>query len=179
MTNHSSSINVVCNSAKVLVSPSNLSQHLNVKRLQESSSFELLPITPPPMIPEESNEKQENEYSPEKKSAASQTIEDTLLEENQIDEEEGLKKEISDNISPSLCRCPNCKCANCIQDDQDSETDDDNISRGGFEISDDDEDSGTESYTNEEARRRLSVSSFAKSSASVLIHSCLGSKSPE
>ena len=183
MTNHSSSINVVCNAAKGvnLVSPSNLSQNLNVKRLQASTSFELLPITPP-MIPEENTEKQEYDFSPspEKKCAASQTIEDTLIRVNDKVGKESSKKEIPDNNREPICRCPNCKCANCAQEDKDSDTDNDNISRYGFRVTDDDDDdSGTESYTNEEARRRLSVSSFAKASASVLIHSCFSSKSPQ
>ena len=180
MTNHSSSIHVVYNAAKVgnLVSPSNLPLNLNVKRLEESTSFDLLPITPP-IIPEENNEKQDYEYSPEKKCTGSQTIEDTLIRDSQEKDKASPKKRIPDNNTLTLCRCPNCKCANCTQGANDSETDDDIIYRGGSEGSDDEEDSGTESYTNEEARRRLSVSSFAKSSAPVLFHSCFTSKSPE
>ena len=173
--NHSSSINVVCNPSKTggFVSPSNLPQNVHVNRLQASTSFEMLPITPT-MIPEE-----KLEQLLQKKCAASQTTdEDGISTENSVNIKEGTKKDVIKIDTPSTCRCPNCNCPNCAQGKKDlGVDDDDNSPRGGHSVSD--EDSGTESLTNEESRRKLSVSSFAKSSASVLIHSCFVSEHSE
>ena len=155
------------------MSPSNLSQNIHVNRLQASTSFEMLPITPT-VIPEE-----KPEQLLQKKCAASQTTdEDAILTENSANIKEGTIKDPIKVDTPTSCRCPNCNCPNCAQDKNDLEIDDDDAPLGSrHSVSD--EDSGTESFTHEESRRKLSVSSFAKSSASVLIHSCFVSEHSE
>ena len=107
----------------------------------------------------------------QKKSAAVQTtVEDEILTENCSTTNECNKDETININAPQSCRCPNCKCSNCYQADNALANDENDDSlRGGHSISD--EDSGTESLK-EDSARKLSVSSFAKSSASVLIHSC-------
>ena len=165
--NHSSSINVVCNPSKNggFVSPSNLPQHVHVNRLQASTSFEMLPITPSMILEEKP------EQLMQKKCAAVQTtVVDESMTENCRNTNECNKDEAMNTNPPKSCRCPNCKCSNCYQADNDLVNDENDDSlRGGHSISDDD--SGTESLK-EDSARKLSVSSFAKSSASVLIHSC-------
>ena len=180
MTNHSSSINVVCNVGinGSLVSPSNLSQNAHVKRLQATTSLEILPM-PPDMIPEENSEKQECESQPQKKCAASQTTEDTPLADTQCNDNDSSKTEIFDGTKQQLCRCPNCNCSNCTEAKKHLKIVDDNMMNLRYQDNDDDDDSGTESYTNEEARRKLSVSSFAMAPASVLIHGGFVSQSQE
>ena len=137
----------------------------------------MLPITPA-MIPEENAEKQEDEEnSPEKKCAACQTTTDDTLETNYLGTDSKTSEEkMYEGDMPKLCRCPNCNCSNCNQEFKHLNSGDDNQYRNSES---DDEDSGTESYTNEEIKRKLSVSSLAKSSASVLIHSCFVSKPDE
>lgn len=175
-------MNVVCNVGinGSLVSPSNLSQNVHVKRLQATTSLEILPM-PPDIIPEENAEKQECDGQPQKKCAASQTIEDTLLPDTQCSDNDSSKKEISDGNKQQVCRCPNCNCSNCNKAKKYSKLEDDSFVGIRYRDNDDDDDadSGTESYTNEEARRKLSVSSFAMSPASVLIHSSFISQSQE
>ena len=165
--NHSSSINVVCNPSKSggFVSPSNLPHHVHVNRLQASTSFEMLPITPTMILEEKP------EQLMQKKSAAVQTIVvDKLSTENSNNVHENSQNNIMDTTASKSCRCPNCNCSNCNQADRNFvKVEDDDSLRGEHSISD--EDSGTESLKDESARK-LSVSSFAKSSASVLLHSC-------
>ena len=169
--NHSSSINVVCNPSKTggFVSPSNLPQHMHVNRLQASTSFEMLPITPTMILEEKP------EQLMQKKCAAVQTtVVDESMTENCRNTNECSEDEKIDTNTSKSCRCPNCKCSNCYQADSDLANDENDDSlRAGHSISD--EDSGTESLK-EDSARKLSVSSFAKSSASVLIHSCFAAE---
>lgn len=165
--NQSSSINVVCNTSKNggFVSPSNLPPHVHVNRLQASTSFEMLPI-PPIMIPEEKPQ----QFLSKKSAAVQTTIEKDSSNVNSIRNNEGNKNDDLNANTTNSCRCPNCNCSNCVQAENDLENDDDDDPlRVGYSNSD--EDSGTESLK-EELSRKLSVSSFAKSSASVLLHSC-------
>ena len=166
--NHSSSINVVCNPSKNggFVSPSNLPPHVHVNRLQASTSFEMLPISPI-MIPEEKPQP----FLSKKSAAVQTTTENESSKLNPIKNNEGNKNDVMNANATKSCRCPNCNCSNCGQAENDLENDDDDDDPLRVGYSNSDEDSGTESLK-EELSRKLSVSSFAKSSASVLLHSC-------
>ena len=172
MLNHSSS-HATLSLAKreSLVSPSNYSQNLHVKRLETSNSFEMLPITPP-MIPEEYGE-----LPLFQKCASVQTTDDEIKENDLANDTENMANASCAKVDKTQCRCPNCTCENCLIEPHGTDSENNNVEAfqdidDVVDADDDDDDSGTESCTNEELIRQLSVSSVSKSSASVLIHSC-------
>ena len=172
MLNHSSS-HATLSLAKreSLVSPSNYSQNLHVKRLETSNSFEMLPITPP-MIPEEYGE-----LPLFQKCASVQTTDDEMKENDLTNDTEDISNVSCAKVDKTQCRCPNCTCENCLIEPHGTDSEKNNVDAfqdidDVVDADDDDDDSGTESCTNEELIRQLSVSSVSKSSASVLIHSC-------
>ena len=125
----------------------------------------MLPISPI-VIPEEKSQL----FLSKKSTAVQTTIEIDSSNVNSTKNNEGNKNDVMNANATNSCRCPNCNCSNCGQAEDDLENDDDDDPlRVGYSNSD--EDSGTESLK-EELSRKLSVSSFAKSSASVLLHSC-------
>ena len=165
-TNHSSSMNASCNH-------SNVSQNMHNKRISRAPSLEMLPLVSAE-VPEDVAETQTCDKQSERKCAASQTSEESLKEGVQDHEIEDFNQDIFTQNNKQLCRCPNCSCQNCTRGEKRSIGDQDKSVNDGC---DEDADSGTESYTNEESRRKLSVSSFGTSSASVLIHDCIVSRS--
>ena len=131
----------------------------------------MLPITPP-MIPEEYGE-----LPLFKKCASVQTTDDELKGNDLTNDNEHIANATCAKVDKAQCRCPNCKCENCLIEPLGNDSENNNIDvfqdiDNVDDNDDDDDDSGTESCTNEELIRQLSVSSVSKSSASVLIHSC-------